>query len=188
MPSLSEAYERRRGGDDARRRRLAGAAIFTLGVCGVLAAVVLASTDAGAAVGWGLLEARRIAGVLGGIGAPALLVGVVVALPAAARQRALVGAGSAVCLAGVALFWYAYPDRWFGVTPDHLTFEVAAIYAVGVLVALWYVLSAVATFRARNDPQGTVTVEVIRGGETTVVEVEGDVDRARLRDIADRQG
>lgn len=187
MPSLTEAYERRRSGDGSRRRRLAGGALFAAGAVAVLAAVVLASTDAGAALGWDQYDARHVAGVLGGLGPPALLVGVVVALPAATRERLLVGAGSAVSVAGVALFWHAYPDRWYGVTPDHLTFEVAAVYAVGALVALWYVLSAVATFRARNDPQGTVTVEVTRGGETTVVEVEGDVDRARLREIADRQ-
>lgn len=186
MPSLSEAYERRRGDDGSRRRRLTGATIFTLGAAAVLVAVILSTTDVGAGFGWDIYEARRLAGVVGGVGAPALLIGVVVALPAGRRQRLLVGGGSLICLVAVGLFWIAYPERWYGVTPDHLTFEVAAVYAVGVLVALWYVLSAVATFRARNDPRGTVTVEVTKGGETTVVEVEGEVDRSRLHQIADQ--
>lgn len=186
MPSLSEAYDRRRGGDGSRHRRFAGGLTFAVGTIALLAAVLLAATEWGTAVGWGTYEARRVAGVLGGLGAPALLVGIVVALPAATRERWLVGVGTAICVAGVGMFWHAYPTKWYGVTPGHLTFEVAAVYTVGVLVALWYVLSAVATFRARNDPVGTVTVEIVRGGETTVVEVEGSVDRDRLRQIADR--
>lgn len=186
MPSLAEAYDRRGREPGARYRRAAGAATFVVGACALLAGVVLASTEVGQAVGWDVYQAWHVAGVLGGLGAPALLVGVVVALPTRTREQVLVGLGAAICAAGVVLFWYVYPERWYGVTPDHLTFEVAAVYAVGALIALWYVLSAVATFRARNDPQGTVTVEVRTGSETEVVELEGDVDRERLREVAER--
>lgn len=187
MPSLAEAYERRGREREGTSRRVAGGLVFAAGLLALLSGVALASTDLYAGAGWTLYEARHVAGVLGGVGAPAMLVGVVVALPSSARTASLMGVGAATCLAGVGLFWYAYPDRWYGVTPNHLTLEVAVVYTAGALVALWAVLSAVATYRARNDPQGTVTVEVTRGGETRTVEVEGSVDRERLERIAERE-
>jgi hypothetical protein len=185
MPSLGEAYDRR--GRERDLRRPVGGGLFALGVVALLAAVALATTDLHAAVGLDLYEGRHVAGVLGGLGVPAVLVGVAVALPNATRQSLFAGLGAAICVAGTAGFWYAYPERWWGVTPDHLTFEVAAVYTFGAAVALWYVLSAVATFHTRNDPQGTVTLEIETGGETKVVEVEGDVSRERLKRIAERQ-
>jgi len=185
MPSLGEAYDRR--GSDLDPRRPAGATVFAAGTLALLAGIVLASTELYTSFGWDLYEARHVAGVLGGLGVPAILLGVVVALPSSTRESLLATLGAAICVAGAGLFWVAYPDRWWGVAENHLTFEVTAVYAVGAVLALWYVLSAVATFRARNDPQGTVTLEVETGGETKVVEVEGDVSPDRLKRIAERQ-
>ncbi|MFB6172836.1 MAG: hypothetical protein ABEJ23_09900 [Haloarculaceae archaeon] len=185
MTSLSEAYDRR--GEERHPRRAAGAALFVVGAAGLLAALVLASTDAGASLGWDRLLAREVAGTVGGLAVPTLLLGVVVALPSSTRESLLAGLGAAVCVAGVGLFVYAYPGRWWGVAQNHLTFEVAAVYTVGAVLTLWYVLSAVATVHVRNNPQGTVTLEIEEEGETTVVEVEGTVDRERLRRIAERQ-
>lgn len=184
MPSLSEAYARRRRERDLRRP--AGAAVFTAGVLALLVSLVLASTAVYAELGWDLVTAREAAGVLGGLGLPLLFVGVLVALPTTSRERVLAAVGIAVAVLGVGLFTVAYPDRWYGITPDHLTFEVSGLYVTGALIALWYVLSAIATFRTRNDPHGTVTVEINTGTGTEVVELEGDVDRQRIRQVADR--
>lgn len=185
MTSLSEAYDRR--GEDRNPRRPAGAALFLVGALGLLSGLVLASTDVGASLGWDVLLAREVAGTLGGLGVPMLLLGVVVALPTSTREGLLASVGAATCVAGVGLFWYAYPSLWWGVAENHLTFEVAAVYTFGAVVTLWYVLSAVATFHVRNNPQGIVTLEIEKEGETTVVEVEGTVDRERLKRIAERQ-
>lgn len=185
MTSLSEAYERR--GEETNLRRPAGAALFLAGALALLAGLVLASTDVGTNLGWSVLWAREVAGTLGGLGVPALLLGIVVALPTSTREGLLAGVGAAICVTAVGLFWYAYPSLWWGVAENHLTFEVAAVYTAGAVVTLWFVLSAVATFHVRNNPQGTVTLEIEKEGETTVVQVEGRVDRERLKRIAERQ-
>lgn len=184
MPSLSEAYARRRRERDLRRP--AGAAIFTIGVVLLLVSLVLASTELYTALGWDLVTARETAGVLGGVGLPLLFVGVLVALPTTSRERGLAAVGIVIALLGVGLFTVAYPERWYGVAADHLTFEVAGLYLAGSLIALWYVLSAVATFTTRNNPHGTVTVRIATGAGTEVVELEGDVDPRRIRQVADR--
>lgn len=184
MPSLSEAYERRRQERDLRRP--AGAAVFVVGIICILVALVLASTAVYETLGWDLLTAREVAGVLGGIGVPLLFVGVITALPTTIRERSLTGVGIVICLGAIGLFTVAYPSSWYGVSADHLTFEVAILYGAGALIALWYVLSAVATFTTRNNPHGTVRVEISTGTGTEIVELEGDVDRRRIQRLAER--
>ena len=171
MPSLSEAYERGEWTGRDPRRVSAGGALFALGALAVVSAIAVLTTGLAGVVGASTeIAARRLAGTLAGLGIPALFLGVVAVLPSSRRERAGALLGAALNVAGVWLFRQAYPDRWVGVA-DSLAFQTAMVYFVGGSVALWFVLSAVATFKLRNNPQGKVTLEVTRQGETEELRV-----------------
>jgi len=167
MPSLDEAYDRRWEGLRDPHRVGAGMVLAGLGALAVLAAmgVVAARPDS--------TGAKQAAGIAAGLGVPAMLLGIVVVLPASRRDRLGVLAGTGLTVLGVVLFWYAYPDRWTR-TADPLAFETLAVYAAGCAIALWFVFSALASTRLRNVPHGTVELEVVREGETRTVEVSRD--------------
>lgn len=172
MPSLSETYDgrRSRGGRDPRRVVL-GAAVSLAGALALAAALLVVTTPLGALAGADdPVAAKHLGGVLAGLGAPAVLLGVVAVLPSARRQQAGVVAGGVIAVAGVWLFDRAYPERWFHAA-DPLVFETAIVYFLGGFVALWFLFAAMANARRRNDPHGTVTLAVERGGETTRMEV-----------------
>ncbi len=173
MTSLSEAYGGRgRSGVDPRRLYV-GVASFVAGtlllVVGLfVAAEVLIPADYTAA------EARRLGGILGGVGLPVVLLGVMAVLPADRSTYAASIVGGAVMCLGVALFAYAYPYHWVGgPRPEltDLTLPTAGLFFLGAATALWSVFVGVANFKTRNDPGGTVTMEVTHKGETKVVEV-----------------
>ncbi|QSG07579.1 DUF7139 domain-containing protein [Halapricum desulfuricans] len=171
MTSLGEAYERREWGDRDRQRVVAGVGTFLAGVAAIAAAIALVATPLGEALGLtGQYEAREAAGVLAGLGVPAILLSVVAVLPSSRRQGIGVVAGAAVSLVGVGLFVYAYPWMWPPAEPSY-AFETTMVYFFGSLLALWSVFSTVASYRVRNDPQGTVRMEVTREGETRTVRV-----------------
>ncbi|MFB6163689.1 MAG: hypothetical protein ABEJ31_00865 [Haloarculaceae archaeon] len=202
MPSLSEAYSDRRdrGGPDPRRRYL-GAAVSLVGALALVAALLVATTPLGDLVGASdPIAAKHLGGVLAGLGGPAVLLGVVVVLPSARRQQLGVVVGAAIATAGVALFSYAYPARWIQ-SAHPLVFETAAVYFLGGFVALWFVFVALANFRRRNDPHGTVTLEIEQAGETRRVQVspaeleryramasDGGADDDVITEIDDRRG
>jgi hypothetical protein len=189
MPSLSEAYtdRRDRGTRDPRRIAL-GAAVSLSGAVALVAALLVVTTPLGDLLGaTDPIAAKHLGGVLAGVGGPAVLLGVVAVLPSKRRQQVGVVAGSLVALAGVSLFSVAYPERWFHAA-DPLVFETAVVYFLGAFAALWYVFVAVANFRRRNDPHGTVTLEIEKGGETRRVEVtpaELQEYRSKLADGGD---
>lgn len=174
MPSLGEAYNRNRGARDSRRIYVGGA-LGLAGALAVLVAIVLV------AVGGDVTAVKASAGLLAGLGIPAMLLGVVFVLPANTRQRVGVVAGTALTTVGVWLFWHAYPTRWTQ-TSNSLAFETVLVYAVGSALALWFVFTAIATVRLRNNPQGTIRLEVVRQGETRTVEVSRDRYRAIVSD------
>jgi hypothetical protein len=178
MPSLDEAYDR--GGTVERdpRRVRAGATLGLAGALAVLGAIGLL------AVAGDATTAKAHAGVLAGLGVPAMLLAVVLVLPASTRERAGVVVGTALTVAGVVLFWEAYPSRWIEAA-DPLTFETVMVYGLGGAIALWYVFTTLATFRLRNNPQGTVELEVVREGRTRTVEVSRDRYREMVSDGGD---
>jgi MFS family permease len=184
MPDLAAAYDRT--GDEGRRAAIAlGLTAFFAGVVALLVGILVATTPLGSAWGLDRYGARRVAGVLAGVAIPTIFAGIVTVLPASRRERAKVAVGVLLALCGVVLFWFVYPERWIGWSENHLTFPVTAIYAIGGFVGLWYVLQALATFRQRNDPRGTVTLEVERDGETQTIEVSPDeLDRRSVEEIA----
>ena len=176
MTSLSEAYGGR-GRSEVDPRRLAfGVGSFVVGTLLLIAGILVAAEvllSNGATSG----EARWLGGVLGGVGVPLLLLGVMTVLPADRRTRAAAVVGAAVMCLGVALFAHAYPNQWVGgPRPEltDLTLPTAGLYFLGAATVLWSVFVGVANFKTRNDPGGTVTMEVTHKGETKIIEVERD--------------
>ena len=186
MASLGEVYERKRGGGGhaTPRRVLLGVSLFLLGAAMVVVGLVVASTEILSAVDVGRYESRRIAGVLGGLGVPAVFTGILTVLPASERVRAAAAIGAGIAIVGVALFWTVYPGQWLGASVErHYTFETATIYFVGALVTFWCFFVAVANFKTRNDPGGTVELEVLTAGETKIVEVDTSAIRSGIGGI-----
>ncbi len=167
MTSLDDAYDRRWDGLGDPHRVGAGLVLVGVGALAVLAAMVLVALEPG---NKGI---KKTAGIAAGLGVPAMLLGVVAVLQASRRNRLGVLAGAGLTVVGVALFWFAYPGRWTR-TADPLAFETLAVYAAGCAVGLWFVFSTLASTRLRNDPQGTVELEVVREGDTRRVEVSTD--------------
>ena len=176
MTSLSEAYGGRgRSGAEPRRLYLgvgsfvAGTLLLVVGL--FVAAEVLIPSDYTSA------EARQLGGILGGVGVPLVLLGVMAVLPADRNTYVAAIVGATVMCLGVALFAHAYPQQWVGgPRPEltDLTLPTAGVYFLGAATTLWSVFVGVANFKTRNDPGGTVTMEVTHKGETKVVEVPRD--------------
>lgn len=187
MPSLSEAYERGRWDGRDPRRVYAGGGLFLVGALAVVAAILVVTTGVADLVGATTdTAAKRLGGVLAGLGIPAILLGVVAVLPSSRRERLGAVFGAAVTVVGVAMFSVFYPGRWTR-TADPLAFETALVYFVGGAIALWFVFSAVANFKVRNNPQGTVELEITRQGETETIRVTPDQYR-RYRKAARSDG
>ncbi|WP_256298808.1 DUF7139 domain-containing protein [Haloarchaeobius salinus] len=176
MTSLADVYEDNVGEVEDLRRFYLGVALFAAGALLTVVGILVGGTDLLGAVGVGVYDARKVAGVLGGLGVPAVLVGVFTVLPASKRIRAAAAIGASLCVLGVALFWYAYPTYWVTGPQERtgLTLLVAAVYSFGVFASIGCLFSAVVTFKTRNDPGGTVTMQVTREGETRVVEVPAE--------------
>lgn len=174
MESLGDAYAGPRWEGRDPRRVYAGAGLFAVGALAVVAAIVVGTASVNDLVGAAdVIEAQGIAGVLAGLGIPAMMVGVVVVLPASRRERLGVLAGTVLCVAAVWLFTAAYPHSWTdGASP--MAFPTMVTYFAGGCVAFWSVFNAVADFHVRNNPGGTVRMELRREGETRTVQVSRD--------------
>jgi hypothetical protein len=171
MEHLGDAYDGRRWEGRDPRRVYAGAALGVLGALAVVAGILVVTTPLSDLLGvTDLRAAEKLAGTLGGLGIPALFLSVVAVLPSSRREQVGVLTGSAFCLAGMALFQYAYPYRWT-TGAETLAFETAMAYFIGVALAFWFVFTAMARFRTRNNPQGMVRLELTRRGEKKTVEV-----------------
>lgn len=175
MPSLDEAYERDRTSVRQPRRAFAGLVLIGAGVLGVVASLALM------AVAGTSITARSYAGLLAGVGVPLALLGVVVVLPASLRNRLGVVGGTLIAGVGVVLFTRMYPERWVHAA-DSFAFETLVVYGLGCAIALWFVFTAIASFRRRNDPQGMVQLEVVRQGEVKTLEVSQDRYRQLVGD------
>jgi len=180
MTSLTEVYDGTAPGVTSRRL-YAGTALVILGAILAVVAVLVATTDlfSGYAVELsGDIAAQfatvRVGGALAGLSIPIALVGVFVVLPASRRVQAAAAISASLCLLGVALFWYAYPTHWRGHN-QQLTLEVSVVYLLGLLTSVWSLFSAVATFKRRNDPGGTLQMNVTRHNKT-VIEADDDED------------
>jgi hypothetical protein len=187
MPSLAEAYDGASWDGRDPRRVATGGALFVLGAFAVVAAILVVSTPAGSLVGATAdTAAKRLAGMLTGLGIPAMFLGVVVVLPASRRERVGVLAGASLTVVGVALFAHAYPVYWTQ-TSRSLAFPTAMVYFAGGAVSLWFVLSAVANYTLRNNPEGPVRLELTIEGENRTVSVSR-ANYRRYKQIIDGDG
>ncbi|MEZ3145041.1 ribonuclease BN [Halobaculum sp. MBLA0143] len=171
MTSLADVYEGKVGETADLRRLYLGVGMFLAGSLSVVVAIAAATTQTGSIET--IRRARWLAGVLAGVGVPAVFLGVFAVLPAGRVTRAAAVVGAGVSLLGVSLFAHAYPCRWAGANcaPGDLTLQTIAVYFLGVITAFWCLFVGVANFTSRNDPGGTVELEVNRGGETKTIEV-----------------
>ncbi|WP_331236305.1 DUF7139 domain-containing protein [Natronorarus salvus] len=157
-------------GDVGSRRLVAGLSLFVLGTLASVFGLLFATTGLATFFGLDTFAARRFAGTLAGLGVPAVVVGIAVVLPASDRLRIAAAVGAALALVGVGLFRLAYPADWWGYGNDY-TLAVTAVYALGVAITLGCLFAGVATFKVRNAPGGTVSLNVLKRGETRIVEV-----------------
>jgi hypothetical protein len=168
MTSLSDVYEGGVGTATNPRRRLLGAGLFAVGAAMVVGAIPVATTDLPARVGLGVYEARELAGVLAGLGLPAIFVGIFAVLPAGRVTRAAAAIGASVAVLGVAVFAAAYPYNWISSNPT-LAVATTVIYSGGTLVTFWCLFVGLATFKRRNDPGGSARIEITDEGTLRVV-------------------
>lgn len=167
MPSLGETYERRVG-VASRQQVLLGTALFALGAILVVLGIIFGATGILVGNGVTVFESREIAGILAGLGVPAVFVGITIVLPGTSIHRVAAVVGAALALIGVWLFQVAYPENWYagaGV-PTNLVLFMLLVYFSGVLITFWSLFTAVATFKTRNDPGGTVSLRVGQEGPT----------------------
>lgn len=172
MTSLSEAYNTAAGKNPGRL--YLGVTLFLVGALFVIAGIVVTTTDI-LQPAINVVEARLYGGVLAGVGVPAVFLGVFTVLPAGRQTRAAAIIGASISLLGVALFWHAYPCGWVGArcagTHQNLTLPTVGVYFLGTITTFWCLFVGAANFKTRNDPGGTVKMEVTRQGETKVIEV-----------------
>ncbi|RQG99694.1 DUF7139 domain-containing protein [Natrarchaeobius oligotrophus] len=174
MTSLTDVYEGNAGETRDPRRLYAGTSLVLVGAILAVVAVLFAATTLFggfvSSLSWEMGDqyaSVRIAGLLAGLGVPAALVGVFIVLPASRRVKAAAAISASLCLFGVALFWHAYPYHWNGVGDD-LTFQVSAVYLLGLFTAVWCLFTAVVNFKTRNDPGGMLEMNVTRHTQTVV--------------------
>ncbi|SFF92224.1 hypothetical protein SAMN04488063_0807 [Halopelagius inordinatus] len=176
MTSLSEVYHGGERSGPSLRRLTFGLGLFLVGALLVVAGIVVASTDLLIGAGTTLGDVRELGGILGGVGVPAVFLGVFAVLPSGRLTKAAAVVGAAIALMGVVLFSHAYPCQWSGATCGQglteLTLPTVAVYFLGTITTFWCLFVGVANFKTRNDPGGTATVEVTKKGETRYVEVE----------------
>ena len=168
MTSLTDVYDGGVGSVATRRRRVAGACLFVAGVAMVVGAIPIATTDLAAGFGVSVFEARKLAGILAGLGVPAVFVGIFTVLPAGRATRATAAIGSSLAILGVALFGYAYPYHWVSTSPA-MAVVTTLLYSVGTLVTFWCLFVGVATFKTRTDPGGSARLEITDEGTVRVV-------------------
>ena len=164
MTALSDAYAGTVADQRGRGRLYLGVGLFVVGAILVVAGIVAAGSGLLTAQGYSLGEARWVAGILGGVGVPAVFLGIFTILPAGRTTRGAALIGASIAVFGVALFAYAYPCQWIGNTcatgGPNLTLPTAGVYFLGTLTTFWCLFTGVANFKTRNDPGGTVRMEI----------------------------
>lgn len=77
---------------------------------------------------------RTLAGAVAGLGLPAFLLGLVVALPDVGRNSYVSVVGVLLCSAAILLFLATYPDQWnVAGSPDYVI-ETVTVYGLGAML------------------------------------------------------
>ncbi|MDT3434804.1 hypothetical protein [Haloarcula sp. 1CSR25-25] len=169
MTSLTDVYEGEVGRVASRRQQLVGTALFLAGTAGLVGAIALATTGVGGRYGLDAYAARRIAGIIAGLGLPAVILGVFAVLPASRRIRLTAIGATGVAAVGVGLFQSLYPYNWTSSDPL-LALLTGCVYFAGIVTTFWCLFASLATFKTRNDPGGTARMEVTEEGTIRLVE------------------
>ncbi|ELY99098.1 permease [Natrialba chahannaoensis JCM 10990] len=120
---------------------------------------------------------------LGMLSLPAMILGVVVLLPADRRVIGVSVVGAAITVVATAGFLYAYPDSWNFMGETDYTVEVTATYAVG-LAGITASTGAALVAHYLELARQVETVEVGKdeneksGPEYTDADIERDIDEA----------
>jgi len=177
MASLTDVYDGHVRTVTTARRVSLGASVFVVGVAMVVGSVGTATTAVGAQFGLDLIEARRLAGILAGVGLPAAILGVFTVLPASRAARAAAAIGASLSVLGVTLFSVAYPTHWFETGASALALASLLVYFAGAITTLGCLFTALATFKTRNDPGGTAKMHLTESGTVRLVEDTFGTDR-----------
>ena len=121
---------------------------------------------------------REIAVVTGAVGAPALLIGIVVLLPVDRRMLAVAAGGSAICGLGIIRFVSVYPTN-FNVGGEDATAEVVGIYSVGLVLVVAATAAALIAHRVEQATDTVASESDDESDEETVsdADVEADIER-----------
>lgn len=121
---------------------------------------------------------RELAIVTGAIGAPALLIGIVVLLPVDRRMLAVAAGGSIICVVGIARFVSVYPTN-FNVSGPDATAEVVGIYSFGLVLVVAATAAALIAHRVEQATDTVASEDEDEGDAETVTdaEVEADIER-----------
>lgn len=175
MTSLSDTYDSGPIGAVWDKGQLvSGVAMFVFGATLLALGIVAATTDVFINVFdlGAMWETRQIGGVFAGMGVPAMIVGVVSVLPTSRRQRLGTLAGLTLSLFAVFMFVAYFPEYWNVSDGTDYTLRIITVYSTGLLIMLSYLFLAVANFKTRNDPGGTVNLQLSIDGEAREVEVD----------------
>jgi cytochrome c biogenesis protein CcdA len=169
MTSLTDVYEGEVGRVASRRQQFLGTGLFLAGAAGLVGAIALATTGVGEMLGLQGWAHREVAGIVAGLGLPAVILGVFTVLPAGPRTRATAVTGATIAVIGVAVFQHIYPYTWVHNAPL-LTLSASTVYIAGVLTTFWCLFAALATVKTRSDPGGTAEMRVTEEGTIELVE------------------
>lgn len=124
---------------------------------------------------------KEVSFAVGAFGLPMLLLGVVVLLPVDRRALYLGLGGTAVTLAAIAVFVWAYPGDWnVDIGPDYSGTGVA-VYAVGLVAVVAAAGSALVSYhveRAGGGPAGGEGATEETGPDVTDEQVRRDIDES----------
>ena len=124
---------------------------------------------------------REVAGVAAAVGLPALLLGIVVLLPVDKRMLYVAAAGSAVTVAAVGIFVWAYPHDWNVTVPPDYSARAIAIYSVGIALVVAATGVALVAHRVERVTDGATAAESDDDDESEATvsdeQVQSDIDR-----------
>lgn len=175
--NLADVYTDNLGAFESIKHLYAGVVLFVLGLIFLGVAVFVATTTVLSGFGLNKWQHWEVAGVIGGVGLPLALTGVIIVMPSQTRRTWMAIVGVVLCLTGVIGFYIAFPHQWVG-DPTNRAFTVTSVYGVGSIITLWCMFSGIIDFKTRNNPGGTVRLKVTRHGSTEYIEI----DKEKLQD------
>jgi len=178
-----EAYASRFG-EPRFKQEAHGYWLFAAGVLlGLLGLFVLAYSTMPEARSSAAFSRRQIAGILGGIALPLLMLGVVYRLPVKRKVDGVALVGTLICLVGVAAFVFYYPSNWNvlpGSDAADFAVPVTGLYGVGLLII---------SFAALVLPHTTEThEEVVEKPVSEPVQEEPAKSKAKFELYKDKKG